>query len=304
MRAEFVTGLMRLAEQDDRVILLTADLGWGVLDEFAARFPQRLINVGVAEQAMVGVATGLASKGFIPYCYSIASFSVGRTFEFLRNGPAAHELPVRVIGVGPGFEYSHDGFTHYALEDVGLLLNQPNTRIVAPRDSASAERFGAEGFDFPGLVYIRLSKGASSVPMPDRVHPWDSALSNRDVIVIALGDAVATGQRAVEHLATRGTASVLVEVEVIDEGSVAALVGRIAATACRRVVVAENHYVRGGFGTTMADELGVVGWPGRVWKLGIVGFPGSDTGTLEGMSARHMTDLVAITDEVAADVHT
>lgn len=303
MRAEFVSGLMRLAEQDERVILLTADLGWGVLDEFAARFPERLINVGVAEQAMVGVATGLASKGFVPYCYSIASFSVGRTFEFLRNGPAAHRLPVRVVGVGPGFEYSHDGFTHYALEDVGLLLNQPNTRIVAPRDSASAERFGATGFDFPGLVYIRLSKATSSVPVPDRMHPWDSALTDRDVIVIALGDAVSAGRRAVEQLAGRGAAAVLVEVEVVDGGIVAELAGRIAATACRRVVVAENHYVRGGFGTMMSDELAVVGWPGRIWKSGITGFPGSDTGTLAGMSARHMTDLIAITDEVAADVH-
>lgn len=301
MRTEFVNGLMRLAERDERVVLLTADLGWGVLDEFVARFPQRLINVGVAEQAMIGVATGLASKGFIPYCYSIASFSIGRTFEFLRNGPAAHGLPVRVIGIGPGFEYSHDGFTHYALEDVGLLLNQPNTRIVAPRDSASAERFGEQGFNFSGLVYIRLSKTSSAVPITNPTDSWGRALADH-VVVLALGDAVATGRQAVDELEGRGVVSVLVEVEVVDRASITALVDLIAETASRRVVIAENHYVRGGFGTMIADELAVVGWKGRIWKLGITGFPGSDTGTLSGMSARHMTDLVAVAGEIAADV--
>ncbi len=303
MRTEFVAGLMRLAEKDERVVLLTADLGWGVLDEFAARFAKRLINVGVAEQAMVGVATGLASKGFVPYCYSIASFSVGRTFEFLRNGPAAHNLPVRVIGVGPGFEYSHDGFTHYALEDVGLLMNQPNTRIVAPRDSASAGRFGEQDFDFPGLVYIRLSKTTSVAPFLTAVEPTSETLKDR-VLVVALGDAVTTGQRTVEILAGRGVAAVLIEVEVVDRASIAALVERITATASRRVVTAENHYVRGGFGTMLSDELAVLGWPGRIWKLGITSFPGSDTGTLAGMSARHMTDLAAVAEQVAADVGT
>lgn len=301
MRTEFVTGLMRLAERDERVVLLTADLGWGVLDEFATRFPQRVINVGVAEQAMVGVATGLASKGFIPYCYSIASFSVGRTFEFLRNGPAAHGLPVRVIGIGPGFEYSHDGFTHYALEDVGILLNQPNTRIVAPRDSAAAERYGEEGFDFSGLVYIRLSKTTSGVPVTTVPDPSGEVLGSR-VVVVALGDAVATGRRTVESLADRGVPSVLLEVEVVDRASIAALVDHIVTTASRRVVVAENHYVRGGFGTMLSDELAVVGWPGRIWKLGITNFPGTDTGTLAGMSDRWMTDLTAVTNQVATDV--
>lgn len=301
MRKEFVTGLLRLAETDERVVLLTADLGWGVLDEFAGRFPNRFFNVGVAEQAMVGVATGIASMGFLPYCYSIASFSVGRTFEFLRNGPAAHNLPVRMIGVGPGFEYSHDGFTHYALEDVGLLLNQPNTRIVAPRDSASAERFGEQGFDFPGLVYIRLSKTTSSVPSSTAADAWTGSLVDR-VIVVALGDAVATGQRMVQMLEERGVASVEIEVEVVDGVTIAAIVKRIAATGSRRIVVAENHYVRGGFGTVLSDELAVVGWPGRIWKLGITDFPGSDTGTLKGMSARHMTDLATVADQVATDV--
>ena len=145
MRSEFLAGLADLADRDPRVVLLTADLGFGSIEVFADRHPKRYLNIGVAEQAMIGLATGLAEGGFIPYCYSIASFSVARTFEFLRNGPIAHGLPVRLIGIGPGMDYSYDGLTHFALEDVGLLLNQPSTRIIAPRDAASSGAFGAEG---------------------------------------------------------------------------------------------------------------------------------------------------------------
>jgi len=85
MRHDFVRGLCELAAEDPRIVLLTADLGFGTIEAFADRFPDRFINVGVAEQSLIGVATGLAQQGLTPYCYSIASFAVGRTWEFLRN---------------------------------------------------------------------------------------------------------------------------------------------------------------------------------------------------------------------------
>src|SRR5450759_5193027 len=163
MRNEFLAGLADLADHDPRVMLLTADLGFGAIEVFAERHPDRFINLGVAEQAMIGIATGLSEGGFVPYCYSIASFAVARTFEFLRNGPIAHGLPVRLIGIGPGMDYSYDGLTHFALEDVGLLLNQQNTRIIAPKDAASAGTFAAQGSDYPGLLYYRVARNGPHV---------------------------------------------------------------------------------------------------------------------------------------------
>lgn len=285
-------------------MLLTADLGWGVLDQFAEQFPDRYLNVGVAEQAMIGVATGMASAGLIPYCYSIASFSVARTFEFLRNGPIGHRLPVRVIGIGPGFEYSHDGFSHYALEDVGLLINQPATRIVAPRDSASAEAFGATDLGFPGLVYIRLSKSSSTARTPALADgEFDATFDPEvEVLVLGFGDCDRTCVRIVEDLRERGIPAMARLVEVLDEDRTAAMLRGIAASELRRIVLVEHHYVKGGFGTHMIDGLESAGWRGRAWKIGIAAYPGDDTGTFEGMMNRHMTNLPPIYDSIADDV--
>src|SRR5215207_10205432 len=105
MRPQFAQGILELADRDDRVVLLTGDLGYTVLEPFAERFPDRFYNVGVAEQNMVGLATGLAEAGFVPFCYSIATFGTLRPYEFIRNGPLAHDLPVRIVGVGGGFDY-------------------------------------------------------------------------------------------------------------------------------------------------------------------------------------------------------
>src|SRR5450755_4764908 len=100
MRREFVESLVNIAERDERVVLLTGDLGFAALEPFAERYPDRFFNAGVAEQNMMGMATGLAEAGFTPYAYSIATFASMRGYEFIRNGPVLHGLPVRVVGIG------------------------------------------------------------------------------------------------------------------------------------------------------------------------------------------------------------
>src|ERR1022692_2974280 len=112
MRQAFVETLSSLAQRDRRILLLTADLGFLALEPFRDRFPDRFFNVGVAEQNMIGMTTGLAEAGFRPYAYSIATFASLRPFEFIRNGPVLHRLPVRIVGMGMGFEYGASGATH------------------------------------------------------------------------------------------------------------------------------------------------------------------------------------------------
>ena len=105
MRITFIDTLTALAAHDDRIVLLTGDLGYLVVERFAERHPNRFFNVGVAEQNMIGLATGLAESGFVPFAYSIAPFALLRPFEFIRNGPVLHQFPVRIVGVGGGVEY-------------------------------------------------------------------------------------------------------------------------------------------------------------------------------------------------------
>src|ERR1044071_7254868 len=134
MRKAFLTALAEIAERDPRVVLLTGDLGFMAMEPFRERFPERFFNVGVAEQNMVGVATGLAEAGFIPFVYSIMPFAVLRPYEFIRNGPIQHQLPVLIVGVGGGFEYGHNGLSHYGLEDIAVMRVQPGISVFAPAD--------------------------------------------------------------------------------------------------------------------------------------------------------------------------
>ena len=125
MRLAFAEALADLADRDARILLLTGDLGYMALDSFLARHPARFFNLGVAEQNMIGVATGLAEGGFIPFCYSIIPFALLRGYEFIRNGPVLHGLPIRIVGVGAGFDYGSNGYTHYATEDLAMARYFP-----------------------------------------------------------------------------------------------------------------------------------------------------------------------------------
>lgn len=287
MRAEFIAGLANLADRDPRIVLLTADLGFGVIEAFADRHPDRCFNVGVAEQGMIGLATGLAEGGFVPYCYSIATFAVARTFEFLRNGPIAHQLPVRLIGIGPGMDYSFDGHTHFALEDVGLLINQPNTMIVAPRDAQRSRSFAEEGSDFRGLVYYRLARGGPTVGIEAPAAPISA-----DCVILAVGDSTETGLRIADQV--RGTSTAIVEcfpVERLDPASIRSLAQLITNGDVRTVVTAENHYTRGGFGTALADELLARGWGGSFFKWGITTFPSDGYGPAPYLLERYCPSI-------------
>src|SRR6476660_9330971 len=100
------------------------------LEPFRDRFPDRFFNVGVAEQNMIGVATGLAEAGLLPFAYSIVTFAPARPYEFIRNGPVHHNLPVRIAGVGGGVEYGINGYSHHGLEDIALMRTLPRMTIV------------------------------------------------------------------------------------------------------------------------------------------------------------------------------
>lgn len=290
MRAEFIHGLADLADRDPRVLLLTADLGFGVVETFRDRHPSRFVNVGVTEQAMIGVATGLAEAGWIPYCYSIASFAVARTFEFLRNGPVAHRLPVRLIGVGPGLDYSFDGFTHYALEDVGMLLPQPNTRIVMPSTALSAQRFAQAGDDLQGLVYYRLARST-----PDLPPTLDGEqVAGSSVRVVGVGDAVHEAARIADGLSHHQIDAAVTALEVLTMEELDHLVARIIDADDSVVVCVEHHYSLGGVGTFLADRLLARGWQGRFVKHGIDEAPLGLVGSPSFVRSHYMTDSDAI----------
>lgn len=159
MRDAFFDELARTAENDDRIVFLTADHGAQSLDDFQAKFPQRFYNIGIAEQNMVSMAGGLAAKGKIPVVYGIAPFVSLRALEQVTLDVASMDLPVTIVGIGPGFCYSTDGYTHHGLQDVGAMATVPNLRIFNSSDPASTRYFASNiGIDLRPK-YVRIEKG-------------------------------------------------------------------------------------------------------------------------------------------------
>jgi len=160
VRNAFAEALYECATRDERIVVVVADISpAGSMQKFQAEYPERFINVGVAEQAMIGVAAGLALKGLRPFCYTIATFALYRPFEFVRNDLAYQRLPVTVVGMGAGMTYSTLGSTHHAQEDIAVASAIPNMQVIAPCDPLEcAEAVRHCAAQDKGPVYLRLGK--------------------------------------------------------------------------------------------------------------------------------------------------
>lgn len=300
MRRAVAATLEEIAAADERVVVLTGDLGFMVLDRVAARFPERFVNVGVAEQNMVGIACGLAEAGFIPFVYSITSFAVLRPFEFLRDGPIHHHLPVRVLGIGCGVDYGLNGTSHYALEDLAVLRGQPGLTIVAPADSSQARAALQATWNLPGPVYYRIAKddvpavaGLDGGFALGRAHV---VCRGRDVVLIALGTMAAEAERTARELASAGLSATVAVVASVQPPPVADLVEllRTHALAC----TIEAHYTTGGLGSLVADVIADHGVGVPLLRCGIPATLGAEVGSSrflmerERLTAHHLAARV------------
>ena len=232
MRAAFAHTLTELAERDPRILLLTGDLGFMALEPFSDRFPDRFFNMGVAEQNMVGVATGLAEAGFLPFVYSIVTFASLRPYEFIRNGPIIHRLAVRVVGIGGGFEYGTAGPSHHGLEDLGVMRVQPGMTVIAPAGFRQTRSALLATWDLPGPVYYRLGKGdKATVPGLDGRFSLGRAQTIRegdDLLIVVTGSIAVEAAAAADMLAARGIACTVMVVACLNPAPIEDLVGAIA----------------------------------------------------------------------------
>lgn len=290
MRGAILRTLTELAAADPRVVLLTGDLGFMVVESFAERFPDRFWNVGVAEQDMIGIATGMAEAGFIPFTYSIATFSALRPYEFVRNGPVHHRLPVRILGVGGGFEYGSAGPTHHGLEDIAIMRALPGLAVVAPADHEQAAAALSATWDLPGPVYYRVGKDDRSV-VPGLHGRFELGRAQTvraggaAVVIVALGAIAREAVAAAELLAQRGIDCNVVVVASVSPPPVQDLVD--AAQAADTVVTVEAHSVVGGLGSLVSEVVAEHGLGCRVVRCGVRSGPDGIGGSEAFLNARH-----------------
>lgn len=280
MRGAFIQTLTELAAQDERIVLLTADLGFTVLEEFAQEFPRRFYNVGVAEQNMAGMATGLAEAGLIPFIYSIGTFASLRGYEFIRNGAVLHHFPVRIVAVCGGLEYSTAGMTHSTLEDIAVMRAQVGLRVVAPADGAQTRQALLSTWHLPDPIYYRIGKNDKLViPGLDGQFSLNTPTllgDGKSLLIAVTGSVTSEVVQAVEQLSQMGIKS-----------TVAVFASLNPTPDChdllksfRHVMTVEDHYINGGLGSLVAEQLAEAGIGARLLRCGVTLQPDGITGSL------------------------
>jgi transketolase len=301
VRNAFVDTLAEIAEGNPRIVFLTGDLGFMVLEPLAERLPGRFMNMGVAEQNMVGVATGLAEAGYIPFVYSIATFASMRPYEFIRNGPLLHSLPVRIVGVGAGLDYGHNGVTHYALEDVAIMRAQPEMTIIAPADPAQAVAALHCSLELPGPIYFRIGKSSSAVAELDgrfELGRLNRLGEGEDVAIVALGSMAGEAMQAAERLALQGISAGVAVVASVQPAPCDDLAEMLAEVPI--VATVEAHYRTGGLGSLVAEVIAESGLRCRLIRHAVHSMPRGVTGTLSFLNELHGLSAEALTESIAA----
>jgi transketolase len=301
MRNAFAVALERAVAADDRVCLVLADLGWGVFDEVERLAPGRVINAGIAEQAMVGVAAGLAQAGKKAVAYSIAPFIASRAHDQVRVDVAAGAADVTLVGVGGGVAYGYLGLTHHAIDDLAAMRALPNMTVLAPCDPSDAEAATTAALALDGPVYLRLGKNGEPALLPEGASfAIGRALAVRDgadVTIASTGPILAEALGAADLLSREGIDAAVLHFGTVKPLDVAAVLGALERTGT--IVTLEEHSVLGGFGSAVAEIAAEAGI-GRVVRAGLPDTFVHEVGGREHLFAHYGLDAAGVAARAAA----
>jgi len=302
LRRHFIAKLMELASRDERIVFLTADLGYTVVEPFAEAFPSRFYNVGVAEQNMIGMATGMAEDGLIPFVYSIIPFAVMRPFEFIRNGPALHGLAVRIVAVGGGFEYGSAGSTHYGLEDLALMRVLPGMKVLAPVDYGQACSALAKTWDLPGPVYYRLGKDdqftISGLNGNFEIGELNILGEEGIAAIVSTGAIAREAVSARNLLSKKGYPVSLAFAPCLSPSPTRPLLEFFSGKS--DIFTVESHYQNGGLGSLVCEIVAENKLPCRVHRIAVKDIPKGITGSERFLNEKNHLSGAHISDRISA----
>jgi transketolase len=253
MRDVFVRQLLTYARSNQKIILITGDLGFGVLDEYSKKIPNQFINAGVAEQNMTGIATGLALEGHNVFTYSIANFPTLRCLEQIRNDVLYHNANVNIVAIGGGFSYGQLGMSHHATEDIAIMRALPELRIFAPCDETETEHLVAQMIEEPAPSYLRLDKSVVKVKGLENFSKGKLRLmvQGKEVAIVGYGGIVDEAIIAAEQLQTSDISCSVYSAHTIKPFDAKSLIE--LAKRYNAVITIEEHVSTGGLGSLAAD---------------------------------------------------
>lgn len=293
MRDIFLKTLLGIAEADKSVMFLTGDLGFGVIDPFVKQLPQQFLNVGVSEQNMIGVATGLAQEGHKVVAYSIGNFPTLRPLEQIRNDAAYHNANVKVVSVGGGFSYGALGMSHHATEDLSILRALPNVTVLAPatdNETIEATRYMMQT---DGTFYLRLERASTPMPegaddAPVTIGKLRQLRDGHDVTFIASGAVLAAALGATEILAKDSITCRILSAHTLKPFDAETLLA--VARDTKALITVEENTIIGGLGGAVAELC--LEAPVRPAKFLRVGIP--DTYTSIVGDQKYLMDLYGL----------
>lgn len=255
MRTAFIEELIQQARVHPEIFLVVGDLGFSVIEPFEKEFPDRFLNAGVAEQNMTGVAAGLASEGYHVFTYSIANFPTFRCLEQIRNDVAYHHLPVTVVAVGAGMAYGNLGYSHHAVQDLGVMRMLPELTILSPADPGEARESVQWLAQNPCPSYLRIGKAGETSLHNVRglsLGPIEVVKGNSKCALVATGSILKVALESAKLLAEKG-----IHVSVFSCPWLQPVTTEFFAplTKFSRLIVLEEHLPTGGLASLLQQYL-------------------------------------------------
>jgi len=263
VRDAFVRVLTEIARADKNVMLLTGDLGFGVLTKFAEELPRQYLNVGVAEQNMTGVATGLALEGKTVFTYSIGNFPTLRCLEQIRNDVCYHNANVKIVSIGGGFCYGALGISHHATEDLAIMRALPNLTVVAPGDLTETALATKAIYATPGPCYLRLGRGGE--PNVHLDHPAYAIgkgiplFTEGDVALLSIGGILDNAIKARTILELQGIRTCVYSMHSLQPLDIDLI--KCVSLSSKLIATIEEHSIVGGLGGAVAEVLAELSSP-------------------------------------------
>ena len=301
MRNAFADEILKLALADERIVVLSGDIGNRLFDKFKAAMPTRFYNCGVAEANMISLAAGLASSGLRPVCYTITPFVTTRCLEQIKLDVCYHNMPVTIVGTGSGLSYAALGSTHHSFEDLAIMRSLPGMNVLAPADAPELRAAMRWAFAQNQPAYLRIGKKGEPVLTEEAAFTagrWECLRTGSSATLLACGTILGEVLAAADILAKDN-----IQVAVWNCASVKPLdFDALSHLVSFPVLSIEEHSVLGGFGSAVAEFLSGRKNPPRLIRLGIPDEFLHDCGEQEEARVHCGLDAASLARRIAAEI--
>lgn len=269
MRTAFINQLIQEAETNERIFLLVGDLGFSVVEPFAEKFPDRFLNVGIAEQNMAGVAAGLAKEGYNVFTYSIGNFPTLRCMEQIRYDICYHNLSVKIVSIGAGYAYGPLGTSHHTTEDIGMLRTIPGITICSPADSVETKQITSFLCNHQYPAYLRIGKAGEPIlnELFTDVQPYkfNKLKVGEEVVVLSTGSITSIAKNFIESEHTKWGLYSIPFIKPIDKDTLLEV-----ALKYDIIITLEEHQKSCGMGSAILEALNDLRELGKIRDLPLV----------------------------------